>query len=47
MLKLVFIVFSSFVYKKTSKFESFKKVCENKDFFSVEMPSEDIKMLEF
>ena len=31
--------------KKQHKFH--KKVCENKDFCSVEMPSEDTKILEF
>ena len=29
------------------KIESYEKVCENKDFCNVIMPSEDIKMLEF
>ena len=28
------------------KIESHKKVCENKDFWNVIMPSKDIKMLE-
>ena len=30
-----------------NKWESHKKVCENKDFCNVIMPSEDTKMLEF
>ena len=30
-----------------SKLESYEKVCENKDFCGVVIPSEDIKMLDF
>ena len=32
---------------RRKKLESHKKVCENKDFFGVIMPSEDTKILEF
>ena len=32
---------------KRKKRESHKKVCENKDFFNVPMPSEDTNILEF
>ena len=32
---------------RTKKLELDKKVCENKDFCSVTMPSEDTKILEF
>ena len=30
-----------------NKRESYKKVCKNKDFFNVVIPSEDTKILEF
>ena len=29
------------------RFESYKKVCESKEFYNVIMPSEDTKILEF
>ena len=31
----------------TNKLQSHKRVCENKDFCNVNMPSEDTKILEF
>ena len=34
-------------FRIKNKLESHKKICENKDFSSVEMPSEDTKILEF
>ena len=34
-------------FRTKNKLESHKKVCENKDFSGVEMPSEDIKILKF
>ena len=34
-------------FRTKSKLESHKKVCENKDFCNVIMPSEDTKTLEF
>ena len=34
-------------FRTKNKLESHKKVCENKDFCGVEMPSEDIKILKF
>ena len=34
-------------FKTKSKLQSHKKVCKNKDFSSVIMPSEDTKILEF
>ena len=37
--------FHSFITK--NKLESHKKVCENKDFCNVIMPSEDTKILRF
>ena len=40
-LKIVFIVLEQ------KKLELDKKVCKNKDFCSVTMPSEDTKILEF
>ena len=42
---IVWIVFNPF--KTRNKYESHKKVCENKDFYKVVMPSEDTKILEF
>ena len=41
---IVYIVIHSFRTKK--RLESHKKVCENKDFWTVIMPSEDTKILE-
>ena len=38
--------FHSFLWKN-KKLESHKKVCENKDFCNVVIPSEDTKILEF
>ena len=38
--------FFPFIWNK-KKLESRKKVCENKDFFNVEMPSEYKKILKF
>ena len=34
-------------FRTKNKLESHKKVCENKDFCNVFMPSEDTKILEF
>ena len=34
-------------FRTKNKLESHKKVCENKDFCNVSMPSEDTKILEF
>ena len=34
-------------FRTKNKLESHKKVCENKDFCNVIMPSEDTKILEF
>ena len=34
-------------FRIKSKLESHKKVCKNKDFCNVIMPSEDTKILEF
>ena len=34
-------------FRKKNKLKSHKKVCENKDFLNVIMPSEDTKILEF
>ena len=33
--------------EQKSKLESHKKICENKDFCGVAMPSEDTKILQF
>ena len=43
---LLFSELCSFICKR-KKLESHKKVCENKGFCNVTMPSEDIKVLEF
>ena len=37
----------SFFHSRKKKFESYKSICENKDFFNVKMPSEITKVLEF
>ena len=34
-------------FRKKKKIESHKKVCENKDFCNLIIPSEDAKILEF
>ena len=34
-------------FRTKNKIESHKKVCKNKDFYSVETPSEEAKLLEF
>ena len=34
-------------FRTRNKYESHKKVCENKDFYKVVMPSEETKILEF
>ena len=34
-------------FRTKSKLDSHKKVCENKDFRNIIMPSEDTKILEF
>ena len=34
-------------FRTKSKLESHKKVCENKTFYSVVMPSNETKILEF
>ena len=52
ILKTFFFFFFSFLiclcsFRIKNKLESHKKICENKDFSSVEMPSEDTKILEF
>ena len=49
---IFFFFFFSFLiclcsFRIKNKLESHKKICENKDFSSVEMPSEDTKILEF
>ena len=50
-LQNIFFFFSFFIFlcsfRIKNKLESHKKICENKDFSSVEMPSEDTKILEF
>ena len=38
---------SFFSFRTKNKLESHRKKCENKDFCSVIMPSEDTKILEF
>ena len=44
----IFIVWIVFIpLEKKNKLESHKKVCENKNFCNVIMPSEDTKILEF
>ena len=40
------LIFLHFHRRKT-KFESHRKLCENKDFYNVNMPSEDTKISEF
>ena len=35
------------LFRTKNKIESHKKLCENKDFCNVVMPSEDNKILEF
>ena len=42
---IIWITFILSIQKK--KLESLKKVCENKDFCNVTVPSEDTKILEF
>ena len=34
-------------YRKKTKLESYKKVCENEEFCNAIMPSEDTKILQF
>ena len=34
-------------FRNRKKLESHKRVCENKDFYNVIMPSEDANLLEF
>ena len=34
-------------FRTKSKSESHKKLCENKDFYNIVMPSEDTKIFEF
>ena len=43
---VIFIIWIVFIPIE-QEIESYKKVCENKDFCSVIMPSEDTKILEF
>ena len=43
---VIFIIWIVFIPIE-QEIESYKKVCENKDFCSVTMPSEDTKILEF
>ena len=51
IFKTFFFFFSFLIclcsFRIKNKLESHKKICENKDFSSVEMPSEDTKILEF
>ena len=43
-----FLLFELFhAFRTKNKLELHKKVCENKDFFNVSMPSEGTKILEF
>ena len=45
---VIFIAWIVFIsLEKKSKHESHKKVCKNKDFFNIILPSEDTKILEF
>ena len=45
---MIFIVWFAFISSKTkNKLELHKRVCENKDFFIVIIPSEDTKILGF
>ena len=43
---LLFKLSLSFRKQTENKLESYKKVCQNKDFCNVVMPSEDTKILE-
>ena len=46
-LTVIFIVWIVFIPLEQKKLESHKKVCENKYFCVVVMPSEETKILEF
>ena len=44
---VIFSVWITLILSQQKKLESHKKVCENKDFCNIKMPSEDNKILEF
>ena len=44
---LNFIVSIAFILSEQKKLQSYKRVCENKDFFLISMPSDNTKKLEF
>ena len=46
-IMVIFIAWIVFIVLEQKKLELDKKVCKNKDFCSVTMPSEDTKILEF
>ena len=43
---VIFIIWIVFIHLEQKKLEPHKKVCENKDFCNVMMPSEDTEILE-
>ena len=44
---VMFIVWIAFILLEQNKLEWHKKVCKNKSFCNIIMPSEDTKILEF